>query len=261
MKVCFILSEDRRLDLFLCPFLLTAVWVFTACTVFSQGTVQSIVLPGGPIPGRCEGDYRSIHANYIYTHAKKKAREKREIKLLSTKVCSDHIFPMLKRIFPNTAPCSTCSSFIYYLLLISLLGSRTVSSRRSVAELDRLSFPPLATVPPIPNVEDRCVMCQQRPLLDSYDPPGIPLKANLLSFSNMNHCPSNRCHKWTILVHLLAFWVGFLQAVQAKKGASWTSVARLQLLDLRPRGKSFEPRMRGGRNHAVFSPCFANCLF
>ena len=29
---------------------------------------------------------------------------------------------------------------------------------------------------------------------------------------------SNRCQNWTILVHLLSFWVHFLQIVQANKG-------------------------------------------
>ena len=56
------------------------------------------------------------------------------------------------------------------------------------------------------------------PLIDSYDPPDIPLKPRLVSFSNLNPCASNRCHKWTILVHLLVFWARFLQVVQAKKG-------------------------------------------
>ena len=46
----------------------------------------------------------------------------------------------------------------------------------------------------------------------------IPLKPNLVSFPNLKPRPSNRCHNWTILVHLLAFWVSFLRVVQAKKG-------------------------------------------
>ena len=55
-------------------------------------------------------------------------------------------------------------------------------------------------------------------LIESYDLPGIPLKPDLVSFSNLNPCPSNNRHKWTILVDLLTFeWV-FLQVVQAKKG-------------------------------------------
>ena len=65
--------------------------------------------------------------------------------------------------------------------------------------------------------EDQLAVCHPRPLIDLYDPPGIPLKPNLVSFSNMNPCLSNQCHKWTILVHLLAFWVSFLQVVQAQK--------------------------------------------
>ena len=48
--------------------------------------------------------------------------------------------------------------------------------------------------------------------------PGIPLKPNLVSFLTwIKPCP-NHCHKWTILVRLLVFWVTFQQVVQARKG-------------------------------------------
>ena len=41
---------------------------------------------------------------------------------------------------------------------------------------------------------------------------------NLVSLSKPKPCPCNHCHKWTILVHVLAFWVSFLQLMQGKKG-------------------------------------------
>ena len=82
------------------------------------------------------------------------------------------------------------------------------ASCRSVAQCSCLSFPPSATVPPIQNVEDRFVMCQPCPLLNSHDPPGIPLKPNLVPVSNMNPCPSNRCHKWTTASVLSDFCAG-----------------------------------------------------
>ena len=63
-------------------------------------------------------------------------------------------------------------------------------------------------------------------LIDSYDPPGFPLRPDLASFSNWTLVlagsllgPCNRCHIGTILVHLLTFSVSFLRVVQAKKGA------------------------------------------
>ena len=89
-----------------------------------------------------------------------------------------------------------------------------------MAESSCLSFPPSATVPSIENVgrPDPFHISRMHPLLDSYDPYGIPLKPNSVSFSNLNPCPSNRCQKLTILVHLLVFWVSFLQVVQARKG-------------------------------------------
>ena len=94
------------------------------------------------------------------------------------------------------------------------------SSGRSVAESGHPSFPLSPTVSVC--VHWKC----WRPvwqflnivLIDTHDPPGIPLKPNLVPFSNLNPCASNHSHKWTILLHLLAFWVHFLQAVQAKKG-------------------------------------------
>ena len=101
-------------------------------------------------------------------------------------------------------------------------SARTISlqrpSRRSVAEFSRLSFPPSATVPPIQNVEEQFAMCQPHPLLNLYDPPGIPLKPNLVSFLSWNLVLSNCCHKSTILLHVLAFWMSYLWVVQAKKG-------------------------------------------
>ena len=62
-----------------------------------------------------------------------------------------------------------------------------------MVEFSCLSFPPAATVPSIQNVEDQLVMCQPCPLIDLYDPPGIPLKPNLVSFSKVKSCASDRC--------------------------------------------------------------------
>ena len=51
----------------------------------------------------------------------------------------------------------------------------------------------------------------------SYDPLGIPLKSGLASFSKLNSCPSNRCHKRAILVHSLAFSVSFSAGCAGKE--------------------------------------------
>ena len=57
-------------------------------------------------------------------------------------------------------------------------------------------------------------------LIASYDPPGIPLKANLVSIPELNPCPSNHHHKWTILVHLQHFeWV-FCRLCRQRKAAA-----------------------------------------
>ena len=52
----------------------------------------------------------------------------------------------------------------------------------------------------VENVEDPFDISQMRPLIDSYDPRGIPLKPNLVSFYNLNPYPINRCHEGKILV-------------------------------------------------------------
>ena len=56
----------------------------------------------------------------------------------------------------------------------------------------------------IESVEDPIDM-SQKCSISSYEPRGIPLKPNLVSFSNLNPCPSNRSHKRTILVRGLVF--------------------------------------------------------
>ena len=89
------------------------------------------------------------------------------------------------------------------------------SSHRS--ESGHLSLPPSATVPPTQNVEDRFAvspLCLNRFAWCTWH----PSQAILGVISNMNPYPSNHCHYWTVLVHLLAFWVSFLQVMQAKKG-------------------------------------------
>ena len=86
-----------------------------------------------------------------------------------------------------------------------------------MAESSQLSFPPSATVPSTENAEDWLDISRTHPLIDLYNPPGIPLKPNLVSFSKMNPCASNCCQKWTTLVHLLVSWVSFLQVTPAKK--------------------------------------------
>ena len=106
-----------------------------------------------------------------------------------------------------------------HLLLVLLKVTCTVPiSHRSVDEFGHPTFPPSATVLAIKNIEDPFDISQTCPLIDSYDPHGIPCKLDLMSFSSLNPYPSNCCHKWTIVVHLLAFWVHLLQVVQAKKG-------------------------------------------
>ena len=67
------------------------------------------------------------------------------------------------------------------------------TSRRSVAASGRPSFRPSATVPCIENAEDRFDISRAYPLIDSYDPAGIPLKPKLVSFSRLNPCASSRC--------------------------------------------------------------------
>ena len=78
--------------------------------------------------------------------------------------------------------------------------------RRSAGESGHPSFPPSATVPCDETLSTGMFGRMTNSfLIDSYDPPGIPRKPNLVSFSKLNPCPSNRCQKGTILVHLL--WV------------------------------------------------------
>ena len=86
-----------------------------------------------------------------------------------------------------------------------------------MAESSRLCFPPSATVLSTENVEDPFDISQSVPLIDSYDPTWLPSQAKL-GVTNLNRYPSHCCHKRTILVHLLAFWVHLLEVVQAKKG-------------------------------------------
>ena len=62
------------------------------------------------------------------------------------------------------------------------------------------------------------------PLIDSYDLSGIPLKPNLVSFSDLNPYPSNHCHNRLLpqMNNTGAFssiLSVFLHIVQAKKGA------------------------------------------
>ena len=55
-------------------------------------------------------------------------------------------------------------------------------------------------------------------LIYLYDPPSVSLEPILVLFSQLSLlCFCSRCHKWTLLAHLLVFWVSFLQVVQAKK--------------------------------------------
>ena len=90
-------------------------------------------------------------------------------------------------------------------------------SHRSVVESSQPNFP--ASASPMHWTHWRCVWYFLNVfLINSYGPPGIPHKPDLVSFSDLNPCPSNSCHKGTMLVHLLVFWVSFLQVVQAKKG-------------------------------------------
>ena len=54
-------------------------------------------------------------------------------------------------------------------------------------------------------------------LTNSGGPPGVALELKVLSFPQLNLCPSNCCQKWTTLVHLLLFWVSFLHIVQRQR--------------------------------------------
>ena len=92
------------------------------------------------------------------------------------------------------------------------------ASHGSVAESGHVSFPPSAAVLFIEHVEDAVDLSWTHLLFILYYPPGIPLKPNSVSFSHSNPYPSKCCHKLTRLVHLLVFWVHFVQVVQAKKG-------------------------------------------
>ena len=47
-----------------------------------------------------------------------------------------------------------------------------------------------------------------------------------MSFSKVNPCPSRRCHKRTLLVRLLVFWVSFLRVVHPKEG-TWFDMAQM----------------------------------
>ena len=133
--------------------------------------------------------------------------------------------------------CGTCTSTVQTWCSVQSVYSRP--SHQSVAESNHPSFPPSATqwrcCPHIQHYTQSSVFqlfvlifstakgvqfgtWWMHFVIDLYDPPGIPLKPSLVSFSKLNPCPSNHCHKGTILVHLLAFWVSFLQVVPAKKG-------------------------------------------
>ena len=93
----------------------------------------------------------------------------------------------------------------------------TSPSRRSVAEFSSTwASLPQPQYGPVKTLKTSLSLCRPHPWINSHDPPGIPLKPNLVSFSKLKPCAPNRSHNWTILVHLLVFWVSILQVVQAK---------------------------------------------
>ena len=83
-------------------------------------------------------------------------------------------------------------------------------SHRSVAWCSHLSFPPSATVPSIENVGE---MQETKRHLHFWFMWSLWCCswAKTAVISSVNSCPSNRCQKWTIVVHLLASWGSFGQ--------------------------------------------------
>ena len=102
-------------------------------------------------------------------------------------------------------------------------------SCRCVAGRGHRNFPPSVTFPCIENAEDTFDISWMHFFI-RFVWPGIPLKPNLWSFSKLNPWPSNCCYKWTILVHLLAFWLSFLQVVRQRKVSAL--ICRWQLVPM-----------------------------
>ena len=96
-------------------------------------------------------------------------------------------------------------------------------SPRSVAGSGRSILPLSAAVPSTGNDVTR--VCQiiktqmSRAFLIRFLWPTwhLSLKPKVLSLSKLEPCPSSRCHKGTLLVHLLTCWVSFPRVVQTKK--------------------------------------------
>ena len=78
---------------------------------------------------------------------------------------------------------------------------------KSVGKSAHPGFPPSATCV-VPSTEQAGETRTKHQTFQSihYDPPGVILEPNLVSFPRWNPCPSNHCQKLPILVCLLAAW-------------------------------------------------------
>ena len=99
--------------------------------------------------------------------------------------------------------------------------SITSTSPRSVAESGRPSFPPSATEPCSESAVDAFGRYLMRFHIRTIHLASLSGRT-WCHFLKLNPCPSNRCHKWTILVHLLPFRVSLLLVLQAKKDLLWS---------------------------------------